>query len=130
VLAQARCGIYRLEAVRVCGETRQRRFFLRGKGPQEGMARVRPELERLIDFAQLNLLDAAWDAQRKFAGSLDAVFIRNVMIYFDKATQRRILERIAQVLRKGGLLFVGHSENFTDIRSHFALRGKTVYERT
>ena len=130
VLAQARRGIYRLEAVRVCGEARQRRFFLRGKGPQDGMARLRPEVERLIDFAQLNLLDAAWDAQRKFAASLDVVFIRNVMIYFDKATQRRILERIALVLRTGGLLFVGHSENFTDVRSHFALRGKTVYERT
>jgi len=130
VLAQARRGVYRLDAVRACGESRQRRFFLRGKGAQEGMARVRPELERLVEFAQLNLLAPSWDAQCKFAASVDVVFIRNVMIYFDKATQRRILERIAQVLRKGGLLFVGHSENFTDVRSHFTLRGKTVYERT
>src|SRR5207237_879018 len=122
-------GVYRLEAVRVCGEARQRRFFLRGKGANEGMARVRPELERLVDFAQLNLLEPAWEAQRTFAASLDVVFIRNVMVYFDKATQRRILERLASVVRKGGLVFVGHSENFTECRTHFALRGKTVYER-
>jgi chemotaxis protein methyltransferase CheR len=129
VLAQARRGVYRLDAVQACGETRQRRFFLRGKGANAGMARVRPEVERLVEFAPLNLLESTWDAQRNFAATLDVVFIRNVMIYFDKATQRRIVERIASVLRKGGLLFVGHSENFTDCRAHFVLRGKTVYER-
>jgi len=129
VLAQARRGVYRLDAVRACGDVRQRRFFLRGKGGNEGMARVRPEVERMVEFVQLNLLQPTWEAQRGFATTLDVVFIRNVMIYFDKATQRRILERIAGVLRKGGLLFVGHSENFTENRTHFALRGKTVYER-
>ncbi len=129
VLAQARRGVYRLEAARACGDERLRRHFLRGTGANDGLARVRPEVARLIDFAQLNLLEAGWEAQRRFADTVDAVFIRNVMIYFDKPTQRRILERIAGILRKGGLLFVGHSENFTDSRTHFVLRGKTVYER-
>jgi chemotaxis protein methyltransferase CheR len=129
VLAQARRGVYRIDAVRVCGDVRMKRHFLRGTGQNEGLARVRQDIERLVEFAQLNLLEAGWDAQRKFADPLDAVFIRNVMIYFDKATQRRILERIAGVLRPGGLLFVGHSENFTDSRTLFTLRGKTVYER-
>src|SRR5262249_24911157 len=81
VLAQARRGIYRLDAMRACGEARQRRFFLRGKGAQDGMARIRPEVERLVEFAQLNLLEAAWESQRKFAAALDVVFIRNVLIY-------------------------------------------------
>ena len=130
VLEQAQRGVYRLAALEACGEARQKRFFLRGRGSNEGLARVRPEVQRLVEFAQLNLLETAWDAQRGFAAALDVVFIRNVMIYFDRPTQRRILERIAAVLRKGGLLFVGHSENFTDCRTHFALRGKTVYERT
>jgi chemotaxis protein methyltransferase CheR len=129
VLAQGQRGVYRLDAARACGEGRLRRFFLRGTGTNEGLARVRPEVERLVEFAQLNLLEPEWDALRGFAPSLDVVFIRNVMIYFDKPTQRRILERIAGVLCKGGLLFVGHSENFTDSRTWFALRGKTVYER-
>ncbi|WP_301179003.1 CheR family methyltransferase, partial [Comamonas thiooxydans] len=56
-------------------------------------------------------------------------FCRNVMIYFDAPTQRRVLERIHQVMRPGGLLFVGHAENFSDSRDLFALKGKTVYER-
>ncbi|HUL65146.1 MAG TPA: CheR family methyltransferase [Burkholderiaceae bacterium] len=129
VLAQARSAVYRLEAAHACGEERQRRFFLRGRGANEGMARVRPEVERLVEFAQLNLLEANWDAQRAFAAELDVVFLRNVMIYFDRPTQQRVIGRIATVLRQGGLLFVGHSENFTDCRAHFALRGKTVYER-
>jgi chemotaxis protein methyltransferase CheR len=129
VLAQGERGVYRLDAVRVCGDARLRRFFLRGTAANEGLARVRPELRRLVDFAQLNLLASGWEALRTFAPTVDAVFIRNVMIYFDKPTQRRILERIASVMSKGGLLFVGHSENFTDSRTLFALRGKTVYER-
>jgi len=129
VLTHARRGIYRIDEVQACGAARQRRFFLRGRGANEGMARVRPELERLVEFAPLNLLERDWGAQRRFAATLDVVFVRNVMIYFDRPTQRRILERIATVLRKGGLLFVGHAENFSDCRAHFALRGKTVYER-
>ncbi|HNG79314.1 MAG TPA: CheR family methyltransferase, partial [Burkholderiaceae bacterium] len=59
----------------------------------------------------------------------DIVFCRNVMIYFDAPTQRRVLERTHAVMRPGGLLFVGHSENFTDSRDLFLLRGKTVYQR-
>jgi len=130
VLATGSRGLYRLDAARQCGEERLKRFFLRGTGANEGMARVKPELPRMIQFAPLNLLEASWPALRAFAQTVDVIFCRNVMIYFDKPTQRQILDRFAQVLRPGGLLFIGHSENFTDQREHFALRGKTVYERT
>ena len=129
VLATGRAGVYRLDSAQQCGEPRLRRFFLRGRGSNEGMVRVRPEVARLVEFAQLNLLDETWSALRGFAPLVDAVFCRNVMIYFDKPTQRRVLARIAQVLKPGGLLFAGHSENFTDCREWFVLRGKTVYER-
>ena len=61
--------------------------------------------------------------------SSDIVFCRNVMIYFDAATQRRVLERIHAVMKPKGLLYVGHSENFSDSRELFRLRGKTIYER-
>ncbi len=64
-----------------------------------------------------------------FRDPFDVVFCRNVMIYFDAATQRQVLERIHRVMKPGGMLFVGHAENFSDARSLFALRGKTVYER-
>jgi chemotaxis protein methyltransferase CheR len=129
VLATAARGVYRLEAAQHCGDARLKRFFLRGTGANEGQARVKPEVARRVAFAQLNLLDDDWPVLRDFAPQLDAVFCRNVMIYFDKPTQRRVLERIARVLRPGGLLFAGHSENLTDSGALFALRGRTVYER-
>lgn len=129
VLATAARGVYRLDGARGCGEDRLKRFFLRGRGDNDGMVRVRPELTRLVDFAGLNLLHEHWPELRSFAAQLDVVFCRNVMIYFDKPTQRQILGRIARLLKPGGLLFVGHSENFTDCRDWYTLRGKTVYER-
>jgi chemotaxis protein methyltransferase CheR len=106
-----------------------RRFFLRGTGPNAGMVRVRPEVARMVECGQLNLLEADWPLLKRFGLPLDAVFCRNVMIYFNRATQHAVMERFASVLRPGGLLFAGHSENFTDCREWFALRGKTVYER-
>ncbi len=129
VLDHARRGVYRCQAAQACGPQRLKRFFLRGRGSNEGMVRVRPELAAPVDFAQLNLLLERWPQVAAFASQCDAVFCRNVMIYFDKPTQRRVLARIAQVLRPGGLLFVGHSENFSDCREWFALCGRTVYER-
>jgi chemotaxis protein methyltransferase CheR len=129
VLACAGRGVYRDQAAQTCGVQRMRRFFLRGTGPNAGMVRVRPGVARLIEFGALNLLEPDWPLLKRFGLPLDAVFCRNVMIYFNRATQRAVLERIASVLRPGGLLFAGHSENFTDCREWFALRGKTVYER-
>lgn len=129
VLATAARATYRLDAAQVCGESRLRRFFLRGAGANEGLVRVRPELVKLVRFAPLNLLDQHWTLVHEFSRELDVVFCRNVMIYFDRKTQKEILQRIVQVLRPGGLLFVGHSENFTDCSESLALRGKTVYQR-
>ncbi len=129
VLASASRGTYRLDAAQACGDARLRRFFLRGAGANEGMVRVRPELAQLVKFAQVNLLEEDWPVVRNFAPTLDAVFCRNVMIYFDRKTQKEILMRIVALLRPGGLLFVGHSENFTDCHESVTLRGKTVYQR-
>jgi len=129
VLATAARATYKLESAQACGEPRLRRCFLRGKGDNEGMVRVRPELTQLVRFGQLNLLDAEYPLVRSFSAQLDAVFCRNVMIYFDRKTQKEILRRIVQLLRPGGLLFVGHSENFTDCSEFLTLRGKTVYLR-
>ena len=130
VLVSAGRGVYGGRATtQTCGDQRLRRFFLRGTGPNDGMVRVRPEVARRIEFAQLNLQEARWPLLARFGAPLDAVFCRNVMIYFNRATQHEVLQRIAAALRPGGLLFAGHSENFTDYREWFALRGRTVYER-
>jgi chemotaxis protein methyltransferase CheR len=125
VLASAAQGVYRMESLKGISEDRVQRFFLRGKGGNEGMARVKPELQRLIQFTSVNLIRDDWPFREPF----DVVFCRNVMIYFDASTQRTVLERIHRVMAPGALLFVGHAENFSESRDLFVLKGKTVYER-
>ena len=124
VLATASAGVYPIERVDKMDPARLRRFFLKGKGAQEGLVRVRPELRQLITFRQLNLLADGWDVK----GPFDAIFCRNVMIYFDKATQRKILARFVPLMKPDALLFAGHSENFLYVSDALRLRGKTVYE--
>lgn len=124
VLATASRGVYSAEA-RGLSPERLRRHFLRGKGDNSGMIRAKPELGRMLEFRTHNLMAAHWSLGEPF----DFVFCRNVMIYFDAPTQHKVLERIHGVMKPGGLLFVGHSENFTDARDLFQLRGKTVYVR-
>jgi chemotaxis protein methyltransferase CheR len=123
VLEKARQGVYPLEATARLDPSLLRRHFLRGRGASDGLARVRPELGALVSFRALNLLDARWPMPTRF----DAIFCRNVMIYFDKPTQRRLLERLARQLKPGGLMFAGHSENLTQARDLFEPQGKTVY---
>lgn len=125
VLASAAQGVYRLESLKGVSEERIQRFFLRGKAANDGMARIKPELQRLIQFISVNLIRDDWP----FRDLFDVVFCRNVMIYFDAPTQRKVLERMHRVMAPGSLLFVGHAENFSESRDLFVLRGKTVYER-
>ena len=126
VIATAREGIYPLQSVLKLTEERQKRFFLKGSGRFEGKARVRPELGARVEFLRVNLMDAEWPIER----GLDAIFCRNVMIYFDKPTQRRLVERYAGLLKPRGLFFAGHAESLLDQGRHFRLRGQTVYELT
>jgi chemotaxis protein methyltransferase CheR len=124
VLATAERGIYAADA-RGLDSERLRRHFMRGSGANSGSIRVKPELQRLVEFRTFNLMDSKWSLGQPF----DIVFCRNVMIYFDAATQRAVLERMNGVIGPHGLLFAGHSENFTESKDLFRLRGKTVYER-
>lgn len=124
VLAKAEAGIYPVERIEKLPEDMVKRFFLRGAGRQAGFVRVRPELQAMITFRQINLLAEKWPVR----GPLDAIFCRNVMIYFDKDTQLKILERFVPLLRADGLLFAGHSESFHNASHLFRLRGKTTYQ--
>lgn len=124
VLQTAEQGIYPIERIDKMEPGRVKRFFLRGKGAHSGQVRVRPELRELISFRQLNLLAAGWPV----SGPFDAIFCRNVMIYFDKPTQSRILARFVPLMKPDALLFAGHSENFMYASNAFRLRGRTVYE--
>lgn len=124
VLQTAGLGIYPLDRVSKLSHDRLRSFFMKGRGERKGFACVRPELRALVQFRQINLLADDW----RVRGPVDAIFCRNVMIYFDRATQRRLLERFTRLLAPGGLLFVGHSESLHHASDLFRLRGNTVYE--
>ncbi|HGM6860755.1 TPA: protein-glutamate O-methyltransferase CheR [Serratia rubidaea] len=126
VLEKAQAGIYRQEDLRTLTAGQLQRYFLRGTGPHQGLVRIRPELAAQVHFQPLNLLAPQWD----LPGQFDAIFCRNVMIYFDKATQEKILRRFVPLLKPGGLMFAGHSENFSQISRDFYLRGQTVYGLT
>ena len=123
VLSVARDGIYPEERIEQLEPARKKQFFLRGKGGQSGKVRVRPELQALIEFRQINLLDSNWGIEP----GLDVIFCRNVMIYFDKATQNKILERMVHLLRPDGLFFAGHSESFVQATHLVKLIERTVY---
>ena len=124
VLETAANGVYPLERIHKMAQDRVKRFFQRGKGERSGLVRVRPELRQLVSFKPLNLLAGSWPV----SGPFDVVFCRNVMIYFDKPTQGKILSRFVPLMKPDGLLFAGHSENFMYASDAFKLRGKTVYE--
>ncbi|TNV22912.1 protein-glutamate O-methyltransferase CheR [Buttiauxella sp. B2] len=123
VLEKAQSAVYRQDELKTLAPLQLQRYFLRGTGPHEGLVRVRNELANHLEFAPINLLDK----QAPIPGPFDAIFCRNVMIYFDKATQQQILQRFVPLLKPGGLLFAGHSENFSNLSREFLLRGQTVY---
>lgn len=125
VLATAANGVYKAESLKGVSAAQMHSFFMRGKGANQGMVRVKPDLKQYIEFLIVNLIKDDWPFREPF----DVVFCRNVMIYFDAETQRKVLERIHRVMKPGGLLFVGHAENFSDSRDLFILKGKTAYER-
>ena len=126
VLAKGEAGVYSLDQVKQLSPERLKRFFLKGTGSHAGYVKVRPEVRAMIRFEQLNLTDADY----RLGATFDAIFCRNVMIYFDKPTQSQVLSRFEPLVKPGGLLFAGHSENFTYVTQAFKLRGQTVYELT
>jgi chemotaxis protein methyltransferase CheR len=121
-LQKASNGVYSLEQAEKLPQDILERFFLKGRGENSGQVRVRQELRDLIEFKQLNLQDTNWPIE----GPFDAIFCRNVMIYFDRPTQHKILQRFVPIMQRDALLFAGHSESLQGI-DVFKSRGKTVY---
>jgi chemotaxis protein methyltransferase CheR len=124
VLATASRGVYASDRVERLPRERLSRFFVKTAGSGDGSFSVRPELRRLVSFQRLNLLEPNWSVR----GLLDVIFCRNIMIYFDKPTQYKILKRFVPLMDSKGLLFAGHSESFLYASDLFRLQGKTVYE--
>jgi len=123
VLEAGARGIYPVDRVSALDPALRRRYFQRGSGPNEGKCRVLPALRQLIEFRPLNLLAPRYEV----GGPFSAVFCRNVMIYFDKPTQRGILTRLVPHLGDDGLLYTGHSENYLHAADLIQPCGRTLY---
>jgi chemotaxis protein methyltransferase CheR len=111
VLGIARRGVYRAERFSELPENWRRAYLLRGQGESKGFYKVKPELARLVEFERLNLIET-FAHHRLF----HVIFCRNVMMYFDRATQQDIVQRLSACLEPGGYLLVGHSESLTGVR--------------
>ena len=118
----ARRGVYPLQRLDAVSPERKRRWLQRGTGAQAGFVRVHPRLMELVRMATLNLLEP-WPMH----GQFDAIFCRNVVIYFDTATKKRLFERFDAALQPHGKLFLGHSESMHGLSDSFTLAGRTIY---
>jgi chemotaxis protein methyltransferase CheR len=125
VLARGERGVYDEERVRGLPAARLERFFREDGHGKSVRYAVTRELRDLITFRELNLMRAL-----PMRGPFDAIFCRNVIIYFDKDTQRELFARIAQLQRPGDLLFLGHSESLYRVSDAYTLVGKTIYRRS
>lgn len=123
VLAKAKAGIYPLASISKIPNERQKQFFHKGKGTNEGKVKVVDELRQMVQFKKLNLTDQNWDVTAPF----DVIFCRNVMIYFDKPTQLNVLKKMVGMLKPTGLYMAGHSENFNMHTNLVRPVGKTIY---
>lgn len=125
VLARAERGVYLAERAAGVPAALRERYFRRGRGGNEGLVRVRPEAARLVTFRRINLRDEPWPIRAAF----DAIFCRNVLIYFDRALQQEVVRRLVAHLQPGGYLFLGHSESLLGMGPELRPVGKTVYRK-
>ena len=123
VLQKAAAGIYSASGIEQLPPHYREQFFYKGKGAQLGKVRVADELRRMVQFETLNLMSPTWDIE----SPIDIIFCRNVMIYFDRDTQRKILSRMVKLMTPEGMYVAGHSENFTMYPELVRPMGKTIY---
>jgi chemotaxis protein methyltransferase CheR len=125
VLAKAEMGVYSQEVVAPVAAPLQRKYFMRSRDPGSRQMRVVPELRRLVEFSRLNFMDADYCLSEK----TDAIFCRNVIIYFDRPTQERILQKLCNCLLPGGYMFVGHAEALHDMNLPLTPVAPALYRR-
>lgn len=126
VLAKAADGIYDIEELAPAGDLLLRKYFDRGKGKFAGKVRAKNSLRQLLAFRQINLVEDSWPIRTRF----HVIFCRNVMIYFDLQTQRRVIEHLVQYLEPGGYLMLGHSESIQWSPNPLRSLGNTIFQLT
>ena len=125
VLATASEGIYKADQVSVMETDLLQKYFLRGKNENKNLFKTKDHLKKMIHFARLNLLDEMYPMKKKF----HAVFCRNVVIYFDKETQKILFQKFYDYICDSGFLFIGHSENITNFNLPFSNIARTMYKK-
>lgn len=124
VVNTAKRGVYNEDRIQGIEQGRMRRWFKRGSGQHAGSVRVSPMLQEMITFKQLNLLHE-WPIK----GPFDVIFCRNVVIYFDKETQRMLFDRYANLMHESSTLYIGHSESLFNVTDRLKLIGQTTYHK-
>jgi len=124
VVATAKQGQYAAQRIAGLSKSRAGKWFSRVGNPLLDAVQVNPSLQELITFKQLNLM-SEWPMR----GPFDLIFCRNVVIYFDKPTQKKLFDRYADMLVNGGCLFLGHSETMHTLSDRFELIGQTMYRK-
>jgi chemotaxis protein methyltransferase CheR len=125
VLAKAELGVYTNEVVAPVAPLLRKKYFMRSRDRGSNQVRVAPELRKLIEFRRLNFMDADYGLSDK----VDAIFCRNVIIYFDRPTQERILQKLSSHLLPGGFMFVGHAETLHDMNLPLEPVAPALYRR-
>ncbi len=124
MIERASAGIYSEDRITGLDIRHLRKYVKKGKGKNNGLAKMNESLRSIITFKQLNLLHE-WP----FSGEFDAVFCRNVVIYFSKDTQKELFDRYADVMKPNAPLFIGHSESLFKVTDRFKSIGKTIYRK-
>lgn len=128
VVQTAQEGIYKADRLEPVSEALKKRYFLKVKdlsGRNQDTYQVKPEIKSMIEFHKVNLLETPYPIREK----MDCIFCRNVIIYFDKPTQKKIFENFEHVLKDRGLLVIGHSETLFGISEAYKFLGHTVYQK-
>jgi chemotaxis protein methyltransferase CheR len=124
VLEHGAAGVYSVDQIQSIPEQFVVSGFLKGKGEQFGKVRIKPDVQSMVKFAHLNL-NSNWTLPEP----VDVVFCRNVIIYFDKRSKKNLVDRVAENIKTGGYLFIGHSESLFNVSDRFELVGKTIYRK-
>ncbi len=126
VLNIAGAGIYSEDKAEPIPDIIKKKYLLRGKNSQQGMVKVVPELRAMVKFRRLNFMEGDFGMRE----SMDIIFCRNVIIYFDKPAQEKLLNRFCRHLVPGGYIFMGHSETLQGMDLPLVPVAPTVYRKT
>jgi chemotaxis protein methyltransferase CheR len=125
VLEKARMGIYKSDALAPIPKDLLRKYFMRSRDRNSDLSRIVPELRSLVEFRRLNFMDSDFGLTE----APEMIFCRNVIIYFDRQTQTRLLQKLVGVLKPGGYFFAGHSESLQAMDLPLISVGPSVYRK-